>query len=605
VVHLRDSRSETGVAALAALRARLAPYEARGFVFHLVGGPVEFVVGGAELERNAARVVPLMVALVGVVLLVLFRSWLAAALALCSVGLAVLWTLGFQGWLGWPRNSLSQALPPLVLVIGVCDAIHLLAGYLSRIRPAADARDGREAALLAVVDDVGTPCLMTTLTTAAGFGSFAASGLESLARFGWVAAAGVAAALVLCFSLLPILVVRVPAARLGAARSPTRWERSIEGLLSLARRRPRGVVGAALLLGAVGAWGSTALRVDARFEDFYGEDSQVVRWVQSAARHLREAETLEIAVGVPPGERWDSAAALHVLAEVERLEEIEGLGRPLSILVPLREIHRLVHREALRLDGSEASGERARSMLRLLALEDPSLLPLFVDREGGALRVSFQAGKYPQEELRALLGEVRGRLEALLPAGWTFAVTGPLATVAAMIDEIRRTQLASFAWAGVLVVALIAAFFRSAGLAALALVPTGLPVLLTLGAMGLAGIALDVGSAMVAAVVLGLSVDNAIHVLAAWRRRRLAGGEPVAAIAAAIREVGRALATSALALALGFFTLALVPWRSIASFGLVSGVAILVALLAALLVLPALVIAAAGAPTRGSRRAPP
>ncbi len=593
VVHLEDSESETGVRALAVLRDRLAEYEARGFVFHLVGGPVEFVVAGDELARNAARLVPVMVLLIGLGLVGLFRSWLAAALALGSVGAAVLWTLGLQGWLGWPQNSLGQALAPLVLVIGVCDAIHLLAGYASRVAAAPAARGEREAALLAVVAQVGPPCFLTTATTAAGFASFAASGLESLARFGWVAAFGIAAALVLCFTLLPILTVRVDTRRLGGAAPAGSWERGLERLAGLALRHPRRLLAAAAVLTGLGAWGVGSLRVDARFEDLYGENSQVVRWARAASRHLREPETLEIAVAVPPGERWDSAEALRVLERIEGLGDLDGLDRPLSILVPLRELHRLMHRRELALDGSEASGERARSMLRLLALEDPSLLELFVERESGALRVSLQAGKHPQERLRELLAEVRRQLGDALPPGWTAQVTGPLATVAVMIDEIRETQLTSFGLCGVLVLALIAAFFRSPALAGLALVPTGLPVLVTLGAMGLLGVALDVGSAMVAAVVLGLAVDNAIHLLSAYRRRRR-GGEPAElAISASVRQVGRALVTSALALSLGFFSLALVPWQSIASFGLVSGIAILGALLAALLVLPALVVATA------------
>ena len=105
--------------------------------------------------------------------------------------------------------------------------------------------------------------------------------------------------------------------------------------------------------------------------------------------------------------------------------------------------------------------------------------------------------------------------------------------VGTMIDEIRATQLESFALAGALVLLVIAAFFRSLTVDALAFVPTALPVLVTLGAMGLAGVPLDVGSAMVAAVILGLAVDDAIHLLSAWRRRRLAGDASDRAIAAA------------------------------------------------------------------------
>ena len=114
---------------------------------------------------------------------------------------------------------------------------------------------------------------------------------------------------------------------------------------------------------------------------------------------------------------------------------------------------------------------------------------------------------------------------------------------------------------------------------------------MTLGAMGWLGLALDVGSAMVAAVVLGLAVDDAIHLLDAYRGRRAAGDAAPLALAASVRRVGRALVTTSLALSLGFSALALSPWQTVASFGSIAAIAILGALAANLLLLPALLVA--------------
>jgi predicted RND superfamily exporter protein len=591
LVHLESSDGAAGVAALRVLRELLMPWEARGFRFHLVGGPVEFVVAGGELARHTARLVPVMVALVAAVLVVLLRSWAVAALTLASVGTAVIWTLGLQGWLGWPQNSLSQVLAPLVLVIGVCDAMHVAASYASQLvrRPDAGPAERGEV-LLGVVGRVGGPCLMTTLTTAAGFASFAVSGLESFVRFGWIAAAGVVAALVVSFTLLPIALVRLPVVRVGSQRTADAWGAGLERVVGLAARRPATLLGVAAAMGGLGVAGFGALRVDARFEDLYGEGSQVVRWTRAAARHLREPETLEIALLPPDGIEPHAPQALRVVEGVEALASLDGLGRALSILAPMRALHLLVHGAPLALDGSERSAERARHMLRLLRFEDTELVDLFLEQATGAYRVSLQSQKLPQDELRELLDQVERRVGVGLPPGWGAIVTGPLAVVGRMIDEIRRTQLESFALAGALILVLVALFFRSLGAAALALVPTALPVLLTLGSMGLAGIALDIGSAMVAAVVLGLAVDDAIHLLAAWRRRRRGGDDADLAIAHAVRDVGRPLVTTSLALATGFLALGLAPWQSISSFGLVAGIAILVALLADLLVLPALLV---------------
>lgn len=590
VVQLATSGGEEGARAVAALRAALAPHEAAGFAFHLVGGPVEFVVAGAELERSTARMVPAMVGLVGLVLLLLFRAPAPALATLASVGLTVVWTLGFLGWLGWPQNSLTQVLPPLVLVIGVCDAIHLLAAYASRLpREVPAGGSARARAMEEAAGVVGPPCLLTTLTTAVGFLSFQTSELASFARFGAVAAFAVTAALLVCFTLLPLLAVRLPSRWLATDPSGEVWLRQVGALVELGRRRATAVIATAAVAGVLGLLGMARLEVDARFEDLYGEESQVVRWVRSAAAFLREAETLEIGLALPDGVRASDPVALEAVARVEALASRPGLGRALSVRTPLDALHRALHGAPLATQASDLDPERTASLLRLIRREAPAFVAQFVDREGDGLRVSLQAGKVPQRALRDLLADVDAHLRAVLPAGYGATVTGPLATVAEMIDAIRRTQLASFAVAAGLILILIGLAFRSAPLAVMALVPTALPVVVTLGAMGWLGLALDVGSAMVAAVVLGLAVDDAIHLLDAYRRGRGRGEPPEAAMAAAVRSVGRALVTTSLALAVGFSALALAPWKSVASFGSVSAIAILGALISDLLVLPALV----------------
>jgi predicted RND superfamily exporter protein len=137
----------------------------------------------------------------------------------------------------------------------------------------------------------------------------------------------------------------------------------------------------------------------------------------------------------------------------------------------------------------------------------------------------------------------------------------------------------------------VAIFLRSPGLALAGMIPAVLPIVVTLGAMGWAGMSLDMGRAMIAAVLLGIAVDDSIHVLRHYQLRRVAGDDPNDAIRSAVLHVGRAIVTTSLSLSLGFLALAASAWQSIASFGLFVSLAILGALAAALVVLPALVFA--------------
>ncbi len=582
LIHLESSDSTTSRSALLALQEALAPHEAAGFRFHLVGGPVEFVVAGNELERNMARIVPFMVALVGLVLYLALRSIAAVIVSLMTTGVAVACTFGLMGWLGWPQNSLTQALAPLLLVVGVCDAIHLVTHIVAH-----DGLSVRDA-ILTASREIGPPCAMTTVTTAVGFASLATSPLESIARFGILASVGAVVALVLTFTLLPLLVLRVPRNRLVAPELAWRWQRGLDGLAAFSHRRRAPILAAAAIAAVVSLVGLRSLRIDASFEDLYGEDSQVVRWSETVARVLRQPDTLEIAIE-PPGDATDTLLpGLRAIERIEAsLEDLDGLGRSRSLLDPMRRLNRIAHRAPLDLSAPDAI-EHTASLRRLLRNADRDVIDLLRNPETGDLRISVEAAKLPQDRLRIVLAQVRSRVAGDLAAGWDSTITGPLSVVQVMIDEIRRTQLRSFGLAAILIFIVVSGFLRSIRDGGLAMVPTVLPILITLGTMGVLGVPLDVGSAMVAAVVLGIAVDDAIHFLCAFRRGRAIGQTSAEASRLALGETGRAIVGTSVALAIGFLLLTLSPWKSIASFGLVSSVAIAAALLAALLVLPAL-----------------
>jgi predicted RND superfamily exporter protein len=505
VLTLEDSASATAERAVDAAFSAIVPFEKRGFRFALAGGPVEFVVAGRDLDRQTQRLVPAIVVLVGALLWLSFRSAPPAGLALVGVGSALLASVGLQGWLGWPRTSFFQVLPPLLLTIGVCYGIHLLAAHAARLPSAAS----REHALGDALRHIARPCLYTALTTAAGFASFQVSGLESLVRFGWIAAFGVMTALVLTFTLLPVLLVRLPARWITQPRSHAAWDTATDQLARLAMRARGPALLGVVALSAVAVVGLANLRIDASFEEIYGEENRVVRWAREAEA-VRSAEQLEVALTLPAGIEPAAPEALRTLASLETVGAPE-LARPLSILAPMRSLHALFYGGALVLDGADAVPERLPSLQRMLRGEAPDLFAAYVAPD--ALRLTLQGSKLPQDELRALVARVDQEVRDRLPPGYGATVTGPLAVVSRMIDEIQRTQIGSFAVALLLVGFLSALCLRSLPLAALAMVPTALPVLWTLGAMGALGVPLDVGTAMVAAVVLGLGVDEALHLL--------------------------------------------------------------------------------------------
>ena len=159
-----------------------------------------------------------------------------------------------------------------------------------------------------------------------------------------------------------------------------------------------------------------------------------------------------------------------------------------------------------------------------------------------------------------------------------------------MMVALQRYQILCFGIAGVAIFALMAVFLRSPRVALLALLPSLLPIVVTLGLLGWWGYGLDPASTMVATIVLGVGVDDSIHMLSRYRSERLSCNDTAEAVSAAMTHVGRPVIVSALVLAAAFWSLTVSPMSSVASFGFLAGLAILVALAADLLVLPALLL---------------
>ncbi len=141
VVQPVDSESETSVQVVEAIRQALLPFEAAGFEFHLVGHAVEFVVAGRELAQSSAALTPIAAIVIALIVFALSRSWQGVLASLATVLTSLVWTFGLLAALHWPRDSILQTLAPLILVVGVCDAIHLLSRFAAEA--SARRRSGR------------------------------------------------------------------------------------------------------------------------------------------------------------------------------------------------------------------------------------------------------------------------------------------------------------------------------------------------------------------------------------------------------------------------------------------------------------------------------
>ena len=497
---------------------------------------------------------------------IFFRRPGPVFVTLFAVGVAIVWTMGLYVALGRQLNMVTMALPTLVLVIGIADSVHLLRAV------AAESKDLPHAErIIRALAAMLPPCFVTSVTTAAGFLALTTSSLPIVRHLGLFGAIGMLCAFVTTFVLLT-------AALSFRAMEPKPGGSRVDGLaIRLTRvglEYPRRTIGVFAIAGFVFLFGLGELVVDT---DSYGylKKSHVIRrdsnFIQNTMGPYVPVDFVITApAGALSGDVLDSVQAWQL-----QLVSEAGIGWSWSLLDALGI-------EASVRPSSLPTGE-IRSRLDRIRRFSPVTTGSMIAGET-QLRISFGTEVMSARTVQRLMERVQTYAEfpegvELRPAGYT-----PLYT--RIVDEIVSSQLRGFATALTLIVILLGLGMRSLQRVALAIPANLYPVLLTLGLMGLTGIPLDVATATIATVILGLVVDDTVHVL---RPSTEAGNASLSdSLRASSRKSGGTLLITSAILSLGFLVLGLAEIRSIAWFGFLTSFAVAVAIITDLMLLPAL-----------------
>ncbi len=594
VVELQSIESRPMREAVRAVLALLPPFEDElGAELHVAGDPVWTVLSSDTLERDARVLTVLMFAVMGALLWLLFRDVWFALLPVLAVGSVTASVQGIAALLGLPLTSLLSALPPLLVVIAVATSIHLLTAVAR-----GEQRDPA-ARLIAAAREVGPGCFWTTATTAVGFDSFLWSDLASFRHFGGLAAIGVVLSYAVTFTVLPALLVLH--LRRTKARSRVRTSALPDEILAAIRdtvkRYPRFVLTACLGGFAVLATGAPRLHYASDFG--FGEQSFVVRSLRAIEANFRKPMTTEIVVTLPAGAQIYDAASLALLARIEALFAAEPTtGATFSFLDLLEDAYRV---DRGRAPGSfdELVANAPRTVALVASTEGARWLwkEAAVDGERERARVSVDRAWLDDAAQAPYVERVRNALAVLehdAAPGTQITFEGGLVLADRFVTQLRDTQWKSFASAFLMVATTLTVLFRRCGaLAPLAIVASTLPVAALLGLMGWAGIGLDPANTMVGAILIGIGVDDTIHLSLRYADARRLGAGTWDAIDGALRVAGEPVLVSSGVLALGFSVLLFSQWGGLVGFGLLASLGVGLLLAGNLLLLPAALLVGA------------
>ena len=546
----------------------------------LAGAPVLDEATYRYSQRDLLRYGPAMLLLVVVALFLIFRSVAAILFSLGVVLLSALWSYGFMGWMGWDASVLTTVLVPMLAAVGIADSIHLL----QQLRQQGGA--GAPGALRRAYVAVLRPCLITSITTAAGMAALGAALMPAMRQLGLVAAVGVMAAFVLTVAGVPVCLSTVPTRMLGGLARPLPAAGRTQRLTGLAIRHRRAVVLAAVLAAALSGLGIARLDTGTRLLSYFFESDPVFRDAVAADRALGGAHPLQVLVEARgDGDLLEPPAMERIEAIGRLLDSMPATGKPLSGLDFVAEARRVFRGDPPGVLARPGTAAEAAQLLLLLDPGNDQIRYLSLDNRRARIEIPVAASSY--EALVAELPRLEAELDGIAGDVVDARVTGLALLMGRMEAYLLASQLRSFGLAFVLVIGTIALLFRSVRVGVLSTIPNLLPLALVLGTMGWLGIQLDATTAMVAPILLGIAVDDTVHLLqAVLAERRTGAGVPEAFTAAAGR-VGRTLAMTTVVLVVGFLTPLLGSFKPNLHFALLASLALVLALLADLVVFPA------------------
>jgi predicted RND superfamily exporter protein len=429
-----------------------------------------------------------------------------------------------------------------------------------------------------------------------GFSSFLWSDLASFRHFGALATLGVALAFGFTFTLLPALLCLRLRHRAAPARPPHQLPDDVlAAVRDTVSRYPRFVLATCLAGFALLATG--ALRLHYASDFGFGEQSFVVRSLRVIEANFRKPMTTDVVVTLPPGQSAHEEVSLRMLARVEAVfaaEPTTGAVQGFATLLA---------------DAFQVDTGRAPASFDELVAAAPRLVPLVAasdaarrvwreavrDDQGERVRVAVDRAWLDDAAQSPYVVRVRAALAAIereAPEGTRIELEGGLLLADRFVSQLRDTQWQSFASAFGLVAATLAFLLWGHGtLLPWTIVANALPVVALVGLMGWSGIGVDPANTMVGAILIGIGVDDSIHLALRYAAARKGGGDVATSLDTALRTAGEPVLIASVVLALGFSVLLFSSWGGLVGFGLLASLGIGLLLAGDLLLLPAALLA--------------
>lgn len=516
-----------------------------GYRTYVTGQAVLRVDIVKNLQSDQRSLIPLAGGLYLLALILVYRRVSGSVVPLLAVGIGLAWTMGVLAFSGQSFNLISNILPMLLLVLGISNSVHIISRYAEEAQETSD----RRTAVERTMRHMAVACLLTFVTTAAGFLSLTTAHSDVIREFAWQAVLGL---VLLYFAIVTTLSAALPRLRPPAARSRTaggtfNLSRGLAHVAGLITRRPKIVLAGSLALMALALFAGRNVKNNSYAMETYDSTHPTLRAVRLVERRLSGLFPLEIDLRVDHPERLYQAEFAEKLAEFQHFAgSQEEVVFQRSYLDLLAELEPGLRRFVLNPTNAEAENLQTQldtSRVRMGTAASEIGYAAFVAPDKKRARVMLKIHDEGTYRTGQLIERLEAKLRESFPksSGVEFQITGDAYVITMAMDRLIRDLMISLLTACGVIFLIIALLFRSLRIGLLTALPNLTPLVLTLGYMGLRGFDMNAGNVIVFAISLGIAVDDTIHFLFRFREESKREPDPGRAVQAAMQGTGPAM----------------------------------------------------------------
>ena len=594
LVNPKILNSETRVDLVKAIKHKIEAFESEtGINVHVSGMPYIRTLNAQTIISEVSNFVYLAMFITAFIFFLFFRSYSATAIAASVVTIAVVFSFGTIGLMGYDITILTGLIPPLIIVIGFPNVIFLL----NKFHHEYSIHGNKIKSISRIITKVGNATLLTNTTTALGFATFMFTDSTVMKEFGLVASINIFGVFLLSILLVPIIYsFRGDPKTKHLKHLDKKWTHGIiEWILKIIRTNRPAIYSVSIFMLVFSIIGVYQMKISGSIIDDMPKDAEFYKDIKYFEDQYEGVMPLEIMIDT---KRKEGVYKASTLKRIERLGDFlkdePGLSHPFSIVNVIKYAKQAFYNNNPKYYQLPNSQERSFILeyAKNSAEEGNTQSLNYVDSTGRFARVTLMMKDVGTDQMDMIKGDLQKQINKIFPKDkFDVVLTGGALVFLEGTHYLVYNLFISLSLAILLISLIMAWMFRSPKMILISLIPNLLPLIITAGLMGYFGVPIKPSTILVFSIAFGISVDDTIHFLAKYRQELSSSNWDIKqSIINAIGETGKSMFYTSIVLFFGFLTFTLSSFGGTQALGGLVSITLLIAMITNLVLLPSLLL---------------